>query len=195
MSAPSDTVYNTPTVFNNINLNVDNVFDPYLNPNKKVIVKVKNIGFPSIDSILFSFYQPDSTLVIEQWYGYLAPGDSMNYSFNQTFSPYYNPNYQLCVKADVDADIDTTDNINCAVYKLGAVDISITKIWNPLQMPTTKVYAMIKNIGYPAIDSAWFSYYQPDSTLVQQFWTGYIIPGDSAIFVFNQLFYVERKRG
>ncbi len=188
LSAPSDTVHNNPTVFNNVNLKVDTVFDPYINPNKQVIVKVKNIGFPSIDSIWFSFSQPDSTLITEHWHGYLAPGDSMNYSFYQTFSPYYNPNYQLCVKADVYADIDTTNNRNCAVSKLGSVDLSIEQVWDPTQTPTIKVYALIKNIGYPALDSAWFSYYQPDSTLVKEFWTGYIIPGDSAVYMFNQVF-------
>ncbi|MCK5776848.1 MAG: T9SS type A sorting domain-containing protein [Bacteroidales bacterium] len=155
-SPTSDTLHNnyTPPIITDLSL--QKLWNPYTVPNNRVWALIKNIGNTSVDSIDFSYYQPDSTLVLEHWIGHLLPGDSAAYKFIHKFIPSANPAYQLCVKAEVVGDADTTNNYRCIQTSLSMEDQAAN--YN---------FKLLPNIPNPASEITQLRFQLPEVGIVQ----------------------------
>ena len=154
---------------------------------------LKNDGGTIADSIVFRFMQPDSTWIIETWKGRLAPEDSMLFVFNTAFQITANPSYNLCVYADVALDMDTSNNHRCIPQLLSNKNLRIIKVLHPLTVTNRKVWVQVCNLGLTLIDTIDYSIIQPDGSLVNEQWTGYIAPGDTTFYKFSQKFLTSQN--
>jgi hypothetical protein len=179
-SSPSDTLNNGLT-----NLEVRDLYNPFLFSGNPVKLQLKNKGSSSIDSIQFRFLQPDSTWVSELWQGQLHGGDSMEFTFATAFQYSVNPSFRLCAYADVVNDLDTNDNHLCLNDSLGNTNLKIIQLTHPY-ISSLEVWLSIANIGFTSIDSIEFSFNQPDSSIVIDKWKGFLKPGDTIFYKFPQ---------
>jgi len=151
----SDNVIYATDTLGHTDLKMEELYNPYLYPNLKVQVSVKNLGYTSFDTIRFSFKQPDNTLVSETWTGGLFSGKSLTFRFQQSYVPSYHPNYYLCVKAEVPNDINITNNRRCRS--------------TPLDIKTTEYsqFQLLPNIPNPAKETTQIRFRLPKAALVQ----------------------------
>ncbi len=155
LSGASDSLHNDFIPPPIKDLELMQVWDPFTMPQNKVHILAKNIGNEVVDSIKFTYYQPDSTIVLENWNGNIAAGDSLIYIFNQAFVPSANLNYQLCVNANVIGDADTLNNYKCIQTSLG------------IEILQHNDFHTISNIPNPANESTNIRFVVPNSGLIK----------------------------
>ena len=111
--------FTTPVYPDTSDIKVVTIWNPALFSYNFVYATIKNVGQYGIDTVEMSYYQPDSTLVEENYIGHMNPGDSVVYLFQQVAIPSVNPQYQLCVRAKITYDSDTTNDTHCIQTSLG----------------------------------------------------------------------------
>ncbi len=175
-SEPSDTLHNHIN-----NLKIQKLYNPFVNNN--LMLQVKNIGSADIDSIQFSYRQPDSSILIEKWHGKLKAEQSLNFTFSTKVQVTSTAPFQLYARAGLVNDIDTTDNI---ITESAFVDLKMSELYNPYLFPNLKVRVDVKNLGYFPLDTILFSFKQPDNTVVSELWAGNLLPDSSITYQFQQ---------
>ena len=158
--------------------------------NINVQITIQNFGTDTLYSIPVSFQLNTQTQISEIWTGTLLPDSSTNYTFTTSYNA-LDSAYTLCSWTSLTNDIYSVNDSSCK--NVGVIpapnDVGIIEIVNPdsgiylgSNVPVT---AKIQNFGTNTVTSIPVEYNINGMNLIQETWTGTILPDSTKDYTFN----------
>lgn len=159
---------------------------------QQVAVKIKNFGTMPLTTIPVRYRVNSGVAVIEQWTGYLAPGDTIDYIFSAPVSQ--TASYNLCAYTAVVDDIYVNNDTSCiwvnvaqAQFDAGVIDI-ISPDFETLIGSNVNVSIRLKNFGTEPITTMDVSFDINAGTPFVETWNGLLAPDEETVYNFTATF-------
>jgi len=158
--------------------------------NINVQITIQNFGTDTLNSIPVSYQLNALTTINETWSGTLLPDSSTNYTFTTSYNA-LDSAYTLCSWTSLTNDIYSVNDSSCKNVGVipAPIDVGIIEIVNPdsgiylgSNVPVT---AKIQNFGTNTVTSIPVEYNINGMNLIQETWTGTILPDSTKDYTFN----------
>lgn len=168
----------------------------YLGQNQTVKVILKNFGQNTLSSVPIKYYIQNSLIqVTEFWSGSLLHNEIDTFAFSQTFSLSATGAHGFCCNTILSTDMNNANDLFCKTinsyiqYDAGAIDIELPVMsLNSGDVKTVKI--KFKNFGNDTLTSVNLKYAIDGILQTSEFWTGTLLPGDTASYTFANTFVV-----
>jgi len=173
---------------------ISNILSPskYTVPGSSNIVKIRvyNYGSQTLTSIPVSYQLDNNTAINEIWTGNLAPGNYTDYSFTTPYTAI--PTYKIRVKTNLGTDTYAfNDTLSIFIDK----DVALKSVLLPQNVEiigdSTQVAIAVTNNGTDTITSLNLEYDINSQGLVQENWSGILMPNSNLIYYFNKYYNVN----